>query len=238
MATTHPHSGSDSAGLSVASVAHPAIGTSGFQARLVDEWIEILGRVPWQWFATLTFKGGGRRVVALNRVHESDLVHPERADKAFRVWRSKIARAVHGPRWSRVERKYGAGVSFVRATEFQRRGTLHYHALLAGVGEFNRLQAMDLWTEITEGYARIEPPENAEAVRRYVCKYLLKANAELDFGGPAFVGSRLVLPELPRRRLSLDYCEVRAARDVGEQLEIRAEWLPGGVYSAGAVDSF
>jgi len=73
-------------------------------------------------------------------------------------------------------------VQWVRALEYQRRGVIHYHALLAGVQELRRLSWMDLWNELA-GYARIEPIRDGSVVRRYVSKYVAKGG-ELDLLTP------------------------------------------------------
>jgi len=133
---------------------------------LTQAWQDLLGRWRWDWFATLTFRG--------------DAVHPEAADKRFRTWISKINRSLYGPRWS----KQGTGVRWVRALELQRRGVIHFHALLGGDGlsDLRRLSWMDAWDELA-GWARIEPPRSSEAVRAYCAKYVVKGG-EIDLGGP------------------------------------------------------
>lgn len=132
---------------------------------LVDAWVEFLARWEWDWFLTLTFRKD---------------VHPEAADKAFRLFVSKLNRELFGPRWH----KQGKGVRWVRAIEMQRRDVLHYHALFGGVGlsEIRRLSWMDRWNEIA-GFARIEKPRDAELVHSYVAKYVAKGG-EIDIGGP------------------------------------------------------
>jgi hypothetical protein len=137
-------------------------GTSDSNA-LRDAWVVFLRRWTWQWFCTFTFR---------------EIVHPESADKRFRLLISKLNRQIHGPRWH----KKGLGVGWVRALEYQRRGVIHYHALVAGVGAERRLTWMDIWDELA-GFARIEPIRDDSAVRRYVSKYVIKGG-ELDLGGP------------------------------------------------------
>ena len=142
---------------------------------LTEAWSSFLDRWPWDWFATLTFRG--------------DAVHPETAEKRFRVWISKINRTLYGPRWA----KHGKGVRWVRALERQRRGVVHFHALIGGdrLVELRRLTWMDKWDELA-GFARIEPPRSSEAVRRYCAKYVIKGG-EIDMGGPLRVSSLLDL---------------------------------------------
>jgi len=130
-------------------------------------WAEFLNQWAWDWFGTFTFRG--------------DFIHPESADKRFRVFVSKVNRALYGVRWYK---KPGRAVRWARALETQKRGVVHYHALLGGVGlgELRRLTFMDTWAELA-GWARIEPPRSSEAVRAYVSKYVVK-DGEIDLGGP------------------------------------------------------
>lgn len=68
--------------------------------------------------------------------------------------------------------------------EMQRRGVLHFHALLGGerVDELRRLSFMDRWNQLA-GFAKIEAPRSGRAVRSYCAKYVTKGG-ELDLGGP------------------------------------------------------
>ena len=148
----------------------PASATFTERQALREAWVALLGRWQWEWFCTFTFH---------------DLVHPEAADKRFRVLISQANRVLYGVRWA----KHGAGLRWVRALEYQKRDVIHYHALIAGVQDLRRLYWMDRWHELA-GYARIEPVESAAAVSRYVSKYVVKGG-EIDLGGP------LVPPDLP-----------------------------------------
>ncbi len=121
-----------------------------------------MGRWNWEWFATLTFR---------------DQIHPEAADKRFRVLISIANRELYGPRWS----KKRLGIRWARALERQRRQVIHYHVLLSGIGNLRRLTYMDRWKELA-GFAKIEPVKRGEAVRRYVSKYVIKGG-EIDIGG-------------------------------------------------------
>lgn len=135
---------------------------------VVLQWRSFLERWEWDWFCTFTFR---------------DHVHPEKADKAFRVLMVKINRALYG---SHFYKHPEIGVRWVRAIELQRRGVLHYHALLGaqGLKDLRRLAYMDKWDELA-GFARIEAIRSPLAVMRYVSKYVLKAGGgEIDLGGP------------------------------------------------------
>jgi hypothetical protein len=79
----------------------------------------------------------------------------------------------------------------VRALEYQRRGVIHYHALIGG----SRLARADgrlafaerrvwerEWLELGTGYARLEQPRSIGNVAGYCAKYVAKGG-EIDLGG-------------------------------------------------------
>ncbi|MBD3645942.1 MAG: hypothetical protein HUJ31_00510 [Pseudomonadales bacterium] len=119
-------------------------------------WGDLLARYPWEWFVTLTFV---------------EDVHPEAAFKKWRWWIAKLSRSLYGPRW------YKKGMVFwAVAFEHQKRGVLHFHALVNGVSKARRLTWMDKWYEMdpVTGFARIEVVKSIEATSHYICKYVAK----------------------------------------------------------------
>jgi hypothetical protein len=86
----------------------------------------------------------------------------------------KLNRKLYGIRWA----KHRKGVRWARAAEFQRRGAIHFHALMAGDGlaTERRLFWMDAWHDLggAAGFARIEVPEGQGAVLGYCSKYVDK----------------------------------------------------------------
>ncbi|HEU4990214.1 MAG TPA: hypothetical protein VFT41_10560 [Gemmatimonadaceae bacterium] len=148
-------------GLSLDEVAR----LEGYSSDLRQAWIVFLSRREWDWLATLTFR------------HE---VHPEAADKRFRKWVAEINDRLYGRRW--YER--GLGVTYARGLEYQRRGVIHFHALLYGEGveEQRREFWAKRWNELA-GFARIEIPRDRCAVRRYVAKYVTKGG-DIDIDAP------------------------------------------------------
>lgn len=130
---------------------------------LAKAWAEFLAPFPFQWFCGFTFR---------------DHVHPEAADKKWRLWISKLNRSLYGPRWYR---KSYTSVFHARALEWQKRGVLHYHALIGDVCDINT-QAMRYmwereWSDLA-GFADIQPikpgQESEHAVRAYCSKYVAK----------------------------------------------------------------
>jgi|SRR5882672_6413550 len=125
---------------------------------LQDAWCAFLSRYPMQWFCTLTFRQS---------------VHPEQAFKCFRRWIAELNVSIYGRRWQ----KRRQGVYWVLAWEWQKRGVIHFHALVGDVSDINnearRLTWMDRWNSLG-GYAQVTEILSHEAVERYCSKYITK----------------------------------------------------------------
>lgn len=173
---------------------------------------EMLARQPWHWFVTLTFRPK----------HESASggMHPEKADKAFRVLLSKINREVYGVRWYK---RPDGGLVWARGQEFHKNGRIHFHAVCsAPTDDLNsltrRMRWVDWWWE-EFGIARIERPESQADVNRYVSKYVTK-DGEVDFS-PNY--GRYVPPALvygngpPPRGTSSTRASAAVAKRTGDQ---------------------
>lgn len=126
-------------------------------------YIALLGRFRWDWFCTMTFR--------------DHVTYPERADKAWRVWISKLNRRIFGVRWYRAD---DTQILWIRALEYHKGGGLHIHALIGDARNMNRLVRrldwMDEWNELA-GHARIYPISSKHSdheTRRYVTKYVAK----------------------------------------------------------------
>lgn len=132
-----------------------------------DAWVAFLSCHEWQWFGTFTYK---------------DPIHPEAADKQFRFW-TRLLDSAHG-----VTRKAPVTapdrVMWTRGLEWQKRGVLHYHALIRSVPwplqcQQHRDWSEKQWFEIANGFAMIKPA-TSEDVLSYVTKYSAKGG-EVDF---------------------------------------------------------
>ena len=132
---------------------------------LRDAWAEFLSAYPFQWFATFTFETN---------------VHPEAALKRWRFFTNQLNRSLYGRRWQKKEH---GGIYWILGIERQRRGVIHFHALMGGVNDLNkaarRLSCMDYWNELA-GFARIEAIRSNEAALRYVTKYVVKGG-DIEF---------------------------------------------------------
>ncbi|MEX2151283.1 MAG: hypothetical protein WD793_13815 [Steroidobacteraceae bacterium] len=153
-------------------------------AALRENWVSFLQRFPFRWFCTMTFrqKISPQEVERLKekgilQTSRSYCVHPERADKLWRIWCSKLNRSIYGPHWHRHADR---GVYWCRALEWHRSNVPHYHALVGASVDMDRLARrlswMDEWYALA-GIARIWPIEDDELVRRYVSKYVTKGGS-------------------------------------------------------------
>ncbi len=131
---------------------------------LQPAWIQFLDRWEWAQFTTNTFR---------------QEVHPERADRVWRVWISMMNRTLYGHRWW----KRGQGLYWCRVSEWQKRGVTHFHALLGGerVSDLECRRWQEAWWHLA-GIARMEQPRSNHAVQCYLTKYISRG-AEITLGG-------------------------------------------------------
>jgi hypothetical protein len=87
----------------------------------------------------------------------------------------QLNRILHGHHWL----KHDQGIEWARTLEYQERGVLHYHVLLAGVSGLRPRDCAALWYA-RGGLANIGPIRNTVAALRYVSKFVLQGG-ELDF---------------------------------------------------------
>lgn len=147
----------------IAETLAPSTSTNFVSKRdqLHHAWAEFLSTQDWQWFVTFTFK---------------EEIHPEAADKLFRVWINKVNRHIYGQRW---RKKPSGGVKWVRALEWQKRGVLHYHALMANLGYASREQWAAEWMKLGDdskaGFIRIDQYDDTKGgAEAYLSKYVAK----------------------------------------------------------------
>lgn len=152
--------------------------------RLHHSWADFLATQDWQWFITFTFK---------------EEIHPESADKLFRVWINKLNRDIYGQRW---RKKPSGGVKWVRALEWQKRGVLHYHALVSNVGFASREKWANEWMVLGEsgkaGFIKIDQyDESRGGAEAYLSKYVAK-DGDIDVSRN-FLASNII-PDHEQRR--------------------------------------
>lgn len=113
------------------------------------------------WFVTFTFQ---------------NYVHPGRAEDICNRWLSRLNKALIDTESSRLK--------WVRATEWQHRGVIHFHLILLGCGlhSLSRKSWEVRWKSLGGGFCRIYNAELHSAP--YLAKYLNKTRGgELQWGG-------------------------------------------------------
>ncbi|GAH89893.1 unnamed protein product, partial [marine sediment metagenome] len=129
--------------------------------RAFGEW---LSRPQWDWFTTHTFK--------------AEFVSQEQSDRAWYSWFNGLR--VSAKALGYTGSLYGEQAPFYfRVAEYQDRGTLHFHALIGGVGDIRRLLFKDMWE--LNGHARILPYQAGKGANFYVGKYLTKDASDIRF---------------------------------------------------------
>lgn len=156
--------------------------------RIRDAWSELLAQYNAHAFVTLTFRMQrfyrdrySGKVCAADRTGHNGSVHPELADKAFRVLVSKINGDVWGRSWSK---RWHGGCQWVRGSELHKDGRLHLHALIAApvddLWNLTTIRTHHRWWLQEFGFNRIERPRSQRDVRDYVADYVVK-DGLLDF---------------------------------------------------------
>ena len=133
---------------------------------LVEHWSQFVSKYPWNWWVTLTFR---------------ESKHPEASAKLYDTFIHTLNKEIFG---NRYYKRKNDGVIWCRATEYQNRGAIHYHALIGRVpGTVRRLDYMDYWDELA-GHARIVAYEKGVGAEGYLAKscYAFK-HGEIDLGG-------------------------------------------------------
>jgi hypothetical protein len=138
----------------------------------------------WEWYGTFTFR---------------EAIHPESADKAYRIWYGLLNRAAlgeHNTEWS-------WRLFSIRALEWQKRGVLHYHALIGGgVSDLHRVQWCKYWEQIDatrHGMARIYKFDSNGGAEQYCSKYVTKGG-NIDLTMTPYQRTLVADPTLERLR--------------------------------------
>jgi len=159
---------------------------------LNEGWVQMADKFePWHWYLSLTFQY---------------FVNTEYALRQFKRFIRLINEKVHGKRF-RGNGKWDSrckGVPWLNAIEWQRRGVLHFHALLGG--ESNKLGTLgypsmsrykDIWQYGLKkkngiykfhpnGFAKIVEYDSSKGAKHYLSKYVTKGG-ELDIYIPEYL---------------------------------------------------
>ena len=117
-------------------------------------------RFTWDWYTTHTFK--------------QEDISWGKADRAWQAWLNSLMLT--------CKVKGLARPHYVRATEYQEhRGgkTIHYHALIGGLGDIRRLLFKDMWELF--GFARVVAYDPQLGAGFYLGKYLTKSDSDIRF---------------------------------------------------------
>ena len=126
-------------------------------------WLESLG--DWEWFVTMTFSNPAKN----NRYWTQP-----GWGYAKRAWKDFLARAQ--PALGELK--------WVRVFELQHwRGVPHIHALVGNVDPSVRRMDMVDWAYQQYGITRVLEYNPELGARFYLCKYLTKEIADIEFGG-------------------------------------------------------
>jgi hypothetical protein len=145
--------------------------------RLIPQaWASLISRYDWQWFATLTFR---------------DHIHPEAASKAYRHWLALLDKS-NGFRY-RSRKTHKRRCVWVRGLEWQKRGVLHFHALIGNLPlPLHAREQRDAWGNAwcsmgNTGFAYIEGVGQTDVVGKYIAKYAAKGGeVDVSHNLPAF----------------------------------------------------
>jgi len=131
------------------------------------DWMSsLIGDLP-SWVVTIT--------------HEKLSYHPEQSARVRRHWLNTINQEIFGSHYDRR----GEGVLSFFGLEWQKRGTVHQHGIIAGEGllALRRSDQCFQLASAARGFCRIQLPRNSERSIRYCAKYLSKGG-ELDWWLP------------------------------------------------------
>lgn len=157
----------------------------GLKKKAQREFGEWLSAPPWEWYTTHTFKVGNlnnRESEKWGEYYRSEpdllknaYMSPTGADKAWYEWFGEV-REMADIRdfWPEAYGEECQKPFYFRVAEYQGRGTLHYHALVGGVGDLRRLYFKDKWEKY--GFARVMQYEVDKGANFYVGKYLNKTD--------------------------------------------------------------
>lgn len=120
---------------------------------LWPEYGRFLTTRAWDWFGTFTF---------------AVWIHPDQAARRYDRWARQLQKA------------NGGEMEHARAMEWQKRGVVHFHALISNVSkDIARAAWMTEWEDIGQGFARIYDYNPDQGAAYYLGKYVTKGG-EMD----------------------------------------------------------
>lgn len=132
---------------------------------LSSTWGAWLHAFSWGWWCHLTFRLPPSR---------------ERAEKLFAVWIHWISQKLYGRNFY----LHHDGVRWARGIEWQRRGAIHFHVLIAEADRLDIDAAVCKWKKLSGGDAEIDPYDHTRDATGYLAKvYSGLQTGEIHIGG-------------------------------------------------------
>ena len=149
-------------------------------AAVVEAYGRWLHKFNWGWWCHLTFRT------------------PPSLDRAlltFRTWLRDINYQVFGRNYY----KYHLGARWVYGMEYQRRGAIHFHVLIADCAHLPIEAAQQAWKRFSRGGdAKIELYTRSKGATYYLAKVYYDHQAgEIDFGGRWPAGTKHFVDTTP-----------------------------------------
>ena len=113
--------------------------------------------------------------------HKKESYHWEQSGKVRRHWLNGLNKRLYGSHYDRR----GEGLISFFSFEYQNRGTVHQHGVIAGQA-LEGIHRQPLWTELSDmaqGSCKVELPRNRERSIRYCVKYMAK-EGDVDYWLP------------------------------------------------------
>ena len=124
---------------------------------------DFIRRYEWNWWCTLTFR--------------TEIAY-DLAESTFRRWLNKLNRKTFG---NNYYKRPGEGLQWLRGTELQQRGVIHFHVLIAGDPKVHPEEAAKMWLGLA-GDAQITVYDSDLGAAYYIVKRY-SADGNLDLGG-------------------------------------------------------
>ena len=130
---------------------------------LQGKWVEFLRQLDrdWHWYCHLTFPA--------QAVETS-------AQRSFGIWIHDLNRKEFGHHYWKHP---GKGITWVRGSEYQERGDIHFHAAI-GTCHLETEIGRKRWAKITRGNAKIELYDAEKKGIEYIVKHCKPGNGNIE----------------------------------------------------------
>ena len=140
-------------------------GATDDRQNVPSSWGKWLHGFSWAWWCHLTFLTPPAR---------------ERAEKLFTAWIHGLNQKLFGRSYFR----FHDGARWVRGMEWQRRGAIHFHVLIAEVDRLDIDMAVRKWKKLSGGDVVVELYDRTRGATHYLAKvYCGLQTGEIHIGG-------------------------------------------------------